>query len=107
MNLDPQRIRTWLNLQQPDLDKGKYDAGYPHVHHNEEGITLVIYLDPGDASAPLDVLTDDLEITETITPEVGKVVVIPNGIWHAVHKNRGQRDRVALIVTGYDFGNSS
>lgn len=62
---------------------------------------MVLYIDPGDVPAPLEVLSDDLEIEETIIPEAGKCVFIPNGVWHSVHKNRGTRPRVAMIVTGY------
>lgn len=94
------RIRTWFNVQIPDHSPGLYDVGYPHVHADTEAVTLVYYLDPGDDAAPLDVLEGE-EVVETIAPEAGKIVFIPNGVWHAVHKNRGERDRIALIATAY------
>lgn len=94
------RVRTWLNIQKPDYSEGAYPDIYPHVHADTDGTTLVVYLDPGDVPAPLEILVDG-EIVDTIYPESGRGVIIPNGVWHAVHKNRGTRDRVAAIVTAY------
>lgn len=91
------RIRTWVNVQVPLAGDG-YDPGYPHVHQDERALTLVHYIDPGDCPAPLDILG---EVTETITPIANLTVFIPNGIWHAVHRNRGTRNRVAMIATAY------
>ncbi len=93
------RIRTWVNVQIPRDEPG-YDPGYPHVHQHEQALTLVHYIDPGDKPAPLDILDGDT-VLETIVPEANMTVFIPNGIWHAVHKNNGTRKRVAMIATAY------
>lgn len=93
------RLRTWVNLQIPREGPG-YDPGYPHVHQDDRALTLVHYIDPGDVDAPLDILDGDTVI-ETIVPEPNMTVFIPNGVWHAVHKNNGTRPRVAMIATAY------
>lgn len=87
-------------MQQPDHSDGLYDKGYPHVHANESATTLVLYLDPGDKPAPLDIFDGD-DVVETIYPEAGNIVFIRNGIKHGVRKNLGKRPRVALIATAY------
>lgn len=93
------RLRTWVNVQIPRAGDG-YDPGYPHVHQNDAALTLVHYIDPGDAPAPLDIL-DGERVVETIHPEANLTVFIPNGVWHAVRKNNGTRNRVAMIATAY------
>lgn len=92
------RLRTWTNIQHAEEGEG-YATGYPHVHHNENGTTLVLYLDPGDKPADLHIF-DGEDVVERITPEKGKWVTIPNGVWHGVLKNHGSK-RVAMIATGY------
>lgn len=93
------RLRTWVNLQIPREGPG-YDPGYPHVHQDERALTLVHYIDPGDAPAPLDILEGE-QVVETVYPEANLTVFIPNGVWHAVRKNNGTRNRVAMIATAY------
>jgi hypothetical protein len=93
------RLRTWVNVQIPREGPG-YDPGYPHVHQRNDALTLVHYIDPGDVPAPLDIL-DGETVVETIYPEANLTVFIPNGIWHAVRKNNGTRNRVAMIATAY------
>lgn len=93
------RLRTWVNVQVPRDGPG-YDPGYPHVHQNDAALTLVHYIDPGDAPAALDILDGDT-VVETIVPEENLTVFIPNGVWHAVRKNNGTRKRVAMIATAY------
>lgn len=93
------RLRTWVNVMPPTTATG-YDQGYPHVHQHNQALTLVHYIDPGDLPAPLDIL-DDGKIVETIIPTPNLTVFIPNGIWHAVHRNNGTRSRVAMIATAY------
>lgn len=93
------RIRTWVNVMPPVSGTG-YDPGYPHVHQDDRALTLVHYIDPGDAPAPLDILDGD-KVVETIIPEPNLTVFIPNGVWHAVHRNNGTRRRVAMIATAY------
>lgn len=95
------RARTWLNTQQPDSSDGAYPAIYPH-RHAKEGCTVILYLQPGDSPASLEILTDDLEFEASVAPEVGKVVLLKNGVWHRVHKNRGTTDRIALIAEVYE-----
>lgn len=95
------RLRTWVNVQMPCPGEG-YDAGYPHIHANTAGTTMVHYLDPGDVPAPLDIF-DGEEVIETIYPEAGKTVYIPNGIKHGVRKNQGDLPRVAFIATAYSM----
>lgn len=92
-------IRTWVNVQIPREGEG-YDPGYPHVHTNERGLTLVHYIDPGDVPAPLDIIENDA-IVETIYPEKDMSVFMPNGMVHGVRKNNGSRNRVAMIATAY------
>lgn len=95
------RVRTWLNLQPPDPGDG-YSKGYPHVHQNPAGTTLVLYL--SENPSPLDILSggpDTGTVLETLAPQAGDVIEIPNGIWHGAHRNQGPDDRVAMIVTGY------
>lgn len=89
------RIRTWFNLQPPDPGEG-YSQGYPHVHQDTTATTLVLYL--SDNPSPLDILGDE---TQTIRPNKGDIVFIPNGVWHGVHRNQGPDDRIALIATAY------
>lgn len=93
------KIRTWVNVQVP-MEGSGYDPGYPHVHHDNQALTLVHYIDPGDVPACLDILDGD-KVVETITPEANLTVFIPNGVWHAVHRNNGTRNRVAMIATAY------
>jgi len=93
------RIRTWVNVQVPLAGTG-YDPGYPHVHQDATALTLVHYIDPGDVPAPLDIL-DDGRVVATVTPEANLTVFIPNGVWHAVRRNNGTRNRVAMIATAY------
>ncbi len=99
------RVRVWLNIQEPDDGPGMYDQGYPHVHADTTATTLVLYLDPGDRPAELHVFDqkplNGSPWTQEIMPEAGKIVFIPNGVWHGVVKNRGTRDRIALIATAY------
>ena len=93
------RMRTWVNVQIPREGPG-YDPGYPHVHQDERALTLVHYVDPGNVPAALDILEDG-EVVETIYPLPNLTVFIPNGVWHAVHKNNGTRNRLAMIATAY------
>lgn len=93
------RLRTWVNVQVPNPGPG-YDPGYPHVHQDNRALTLVHYIDPADVPAPLDILDGDT-VVETVTPEPNLTVFIPNGIWHAVRRNNGTRNRVAMIATAY------
>lgn len=87
------RVRVWFNHQEPDPGDG-YSFGYPHVHQDDTAVTLVLYL--SENPSPLDVFGDD---TETIYPNIGDIVVIPNGVWHAVH--RTNVPRTAIIATVY------
>lgn len=95
------RVRTWCNVMHPDEQTG-YDKGYPHVHHDTEAVTVVHYLDVGDKPPALDLFSDEGKtISETLVPQTGQAIYIPNGVWHGVHRNNGTRPRVALIATGY------
>lgn len=93
------RLRTWANVMLPTTGVG-YDAGYPHVHQNTRATTLVHYLDPGDVPCPLHIFDGDAVI-ESIEPQVGQTVYMPNGVKHGVLKNTGTRPRVAVIATAY------
>lgn len=93
------RIRTWVNVQVPRDGPG-YDPGYPHVHQDNRALTLVHYIDPGDVPAALDILDGEV-VVETVVPEENLTVFIPNGVWHAVRRNNGARNRVAMIATAY------
>lgn len=92
------RVRSWTNLQPPDPGVG-YSRGYPHVHQNPAGTTLVLYL--SEAPSPLDIVEPDGSVIETLHPDIGDIIQVQNGIWHAAHRNQGPGNRVALIFTGY------
>jgi hypothetical protein len=93
-------IRTWVNVMLPDPKPG-WDVGYPHVHQVDTALTLIHYVDPGDVPAPLHILDDNDNVLETITPEAGLTVFVPNGVRHGVLRNQGTRPRVAMIATAY------
>lgn len=92
-----QSIKTWVCVQAPCLGEG-YDEGYPHTHEPKHATTLVHYLDPGDQPAPLDIFNGD-EVVETIYPEPGLTVFMPNSLLHGVRKNHGTQKRYAMIAT--------
>lgn len=89
------RVKTWINCMIPDSGDG-YDEGYPHIHYPLDGLTLVHYLDSSDTA--LDIFDGD-EVIESITPERGMTVFMPNDLKHGVHKHNGKTKRLALIAT--------
>jgi hypothetical protein len=97
--LSVRRIRTWINTQIPREGKG-YDPGYPHVHNNGDATTVIHYILPGDVPAPLDVFDGD-EIIQTIYPEPGLTVYMPDGIKHGAHRNNGTTNRTCLMVMAH------
>ena len=90
-------IKTWINVMIPKTGDG-YDEGYPHIHYPLTGLTLVHYLYPGNNPAPLDIF-DGEEVIETIYPEPGLTVFMPNDLWHGVRKNTGTDKRICMIAT--------
>lgn len=96
-NIPIQSVKTWVNVQVPCEGEG-YDKGYPHTHEPKHATTLVHYLDPGDKPAPLDIF-DGGEVVETIYPEQGLTVFMPNSLLHGVRKNQGTLNRYAMIAT--------
>lgn len=90
-------IKTYLSVQKPNIGSG-YDEQYPHIHYPLDATTLVHYLQPGDIPAPLDIFDGD-EVVQTIIPERGLTVFIPNCVKHGVMKNQGKEDRIQLIAT--------
>ncbi len=92
------RIRTWLNVMLPE-EGGGYSDGYPHVHHNEDGKTIVHYLDVPPGSGALHIIHDGK--VHVLEPTTGSAIYIPNGVEHGVLKNNADRPRVALIATAY------
>ncbi len=90
-------VKTYVSCQVPNIGEG-YDEQYPHTHHPAYAVTLVHYLQPGDKPAPLDIFDGD-KIIETIYPEQGLTVFIPNSTLHGVRKNQGTENRIQLIAT--------
>lgn len=90
-------IKTWVNVQVPKEGEG-YDDGYPHTHEPKHATTLVHYLYPGNDPAPLDIFDGDT-VVETIYPEAGLTVFMPNDLLHGVRKNQGTDNRIAMIAT--------
>lgn len=90
-------VKTWISIQEPEEGEG-YAAGFPHVHHPLAATTLVHYLDPGDIPAPLDIFNGET-VVETIYPEQGLTVFMPNRVRHGVRKNSGKLNRVQMIAT--------
>lgn len=89
--------KTWVNVQVPN-DRDGHAEGYPHTHWPQTAFTLVHYLYPGDKPAPLDVFEGN-EVIETIYPETGLTVFMPNSLLHGVRNNRGKENRIAMIAT--------
>ncbi len=90
-------IKAYISIQVPKSGAG-YDVGYPHVHYPLDATTLVHYLEPGDIPAPLDIFEDE-EVIETIYPEQGLTVFMPNNLKHGVRLNQGTTNRIQLIAT--------
>lgn len=95
------RTRTWANVQQHDSSEGEYPSIYPHKHAKEPGITLVFYLDCDALHPALEILADDFTVEDEIAPEIGKVALCRNGVYHRVKKNRTHKERVAAIAEVY------
>jgi hypothetical protein len=95
--VDFRYVKTYLSVQVPKQGEG-YDEQYPHTHVPDYATTLVHYLQPGDVPAPLDVFDGD-KVIETIYPEPGLTVFIPNSTLHGVRKNQGTTNRIQLIAT--------
>jgi len=98
-------VKTYLSVQKPETGDG-YAEQYPHTHEPPNGLTLVHYLQPGDKPAPLDIFDGD-EVIETIYPEPGLTVFIPNNVRHGARKNNGTTDRIQLIATALRKRNGS
>lgn len=91
-------VKTYISIQVPKDGEG-YDEQYPHTHEPKNATTLIHYLQPGDKPAPLDIFDGD-EVIETIYPEKGLTVFMPNSILHGVRKNKGTTNRIQFIATG-------
>lgn len=96
-NIPTRMVKTYLSCQLPEKGDG-YAEQYPHIHHPLSATTLVHYLQPGDIPAPLDIFEGD-QVVETIVPEAGLTVFIPNSTMHGVRKNQGTMPRIQLIAT--------
>lgn len=90
-------VKTYLSIQKPSKGEG-YDEGFPHVHYPLNATTLIHYMQPGDVPAPLHIFDGD-EVVETIFPEPGLTVFVPNSTLHGVLRNKGTTDRIQLIAT--------
>lgn len=97
LNISYSHIKTWVNCQVPKNGEG-YDIGYPHQHYPLKGTTLVHYLYPGNVPAPLDIFEDG-KVVETVYPEVGLTVFMPNSLWHGVRLNNGTDNRLCMIAS--------
>lgn len=91
------QVKTWINCMIPEEGEG-YSEGYPHVHYPLTGMTLVHYLDTGEGDTTLDIFEGD-EVIETVHPEKGLTVFMPNSLKHGVHKHNGKTKRLAVIAT--------
>ena len=96
-NIPFKHVKTYISIQIPKKGEG-YDIGYPHIHYPLDATTLVHYLEPGDVPAPLDIF-EEKEVIETIYPERGLTVFMPNNLWHGVRLNNGTTNRIQLIAT--------
>lgn len=96
-------VKAYISIQIPkesadfSIQDG-YDDQYPHVHGQSNATTLIHYLQPGDKPAPLDIFENG-EVIETIYPERGLTVFVPNDVWHGVRLNQGTTNRIQLIAT--------
>lgn len=94
-------ITSWINTHRPTKEVG-YEKGYPHAHKNNDGLVLIHYLLAGDVPAPLDVLDgEDGPIVESIYPDPGLTLYMPDGVWHGARKNNGTTNRVCFVVMGH------
>jgi len=96
-------IWTYISIQVPKDSaslsvKDGYDDQYPHTHEPATATTLIHYLQPGDKPAPLDIFEDG-EVVETIYPEQGLTVFVPNNVSHGVRLNKGTTNRIQMIAT--------
>jgi hypothetical protein len=96
-------VKAYISIQEPKESallavKDGYDDLYPHVHGQSNATTLIHYLQPGDKPAPLDIFEDG-EVIETIYPEKGLTVFVPNDVWHGVRLNKGTTNRIQMIAT--------
>ncbi len=97
------KVWTYISIQVPKDSaslsfKDGYDDSYPHTHAPADATTLIHYLQPGDKPAPLDLFDGD-EVVETIYPERGLTVFMPNNVMHGVRLNQGTTNRIQLIAT--------
>jgi hypothetical protein len=94
-------LTSWINTHQPTAGVG-YEKGYPHAHKNNDGLVLIHYLLPGDVPAPLDVFErEGGPIEESIYPEPGLTLYMPDGVWHGARKNNGTTNRVCFVIMGH------
>jgi hypothetical protein len=96
-------VKMYISIQIPKESavsavKDGYDDLYPHTHGQSDATTLIHYLQPGDKPAPLDIFDGD-DIVETIYPEKGLTVFVPNDVWHGVRLNKGTTNRIQMIAT--------
>lgn len=91
------RLKMWVSIQHAEDGDG-YTHGYPHVHHPLDGTTLVHYLQTGADPAPLHIFEGN-SVVESITPEPGLSVFMPNSLRHGVLKHHDPVPRVQLIAT--------
>lgn len=90
-------VKSYISIQLPGSGVG-YDDHYPHTHAPSTATTLIHYLQPGDVPAPLDIFEGE-EVIETIYPEPGLTVYVPNSTMHGVRINQGTTPRIQMIAT--------
>jgi hypothetical protein len=95
---DVGEIIFYVNTMKPDTKTG-FDDGYPHTHNNAGTLAIIHYIQPGDVPAPLEILENG-EIVESIYPETGLSVYMPDDVMHGARRNNGTVDRIALIALG-------
>ena len=92
-------MTEWINIHAPRAETG-YEKHYPHTHCNNDGLALILYLQAGDKPAPLDVFDGD-EVVESIYPEPGLALYMPDGVKHGARINNGTTKRIAFVVMAH------
>lgn len=81
-----------------------WSKGYPHQHAYAY-YSLIHYLEPGDAEAPLVVYEEGIDsVRHIVQPETGLTVVFKGRQLHGVLDNCGTTPRIALVVQNVPVG---
>lgn len=89
------KFMVFAVITRPGQKAGGWARGYPHTHGYAH-YSLVHYLDPGDALAPLVVF--DNNTPHFLVPERGMTVVFEGHQNHGVLDSAGEHPRIALVL---------